>query len=160
MTFLGLGLGAGISAVVLLLVVALPVAWARGLAALATAALLWALGSVLFSGDRLERGFGAVYLVGGLLAGGVLALPRLLRRAGQEPVWVSLGSGLAAALLLVAAGVGMDMLLAVVWPVPDPRTGASIRAQISQGMSNGIVFAAPVLVVLLSVWAWRSRLPA
>lgn len=106
-------------------------------------ALLAVLGSVLFAGGSLERSFGAVYLVMGLLAGALLALPRLLRGAGHEPLWVSLGLGVAAVLLLIAAGVGVDALLGAVLPAPDPQSGESVKAQISQDLSNGLLIASP-----------------
>lgn len=160
MGILGLLLGAGISAGVLTVVTGLPLAWARGVAALAFVALLAVLGSVLFAGgSSLERSFGAVYLVMGLLAGALLALPRLLRGAGHEPLWVSLGLGVAAVLLLIAAGVGVDALLGAVLPAPDPQTGESVKAQISQGLSNGLLIASPVVLILLSWRAWRGRTP-
>lgn len=158
MGILGLLLGVGISAGVLTVVTGLPLAWARGVAALAFVALLAVLGSVLFAGgSSLERSFGAVYLVMGLLAGALLALPRLLRGAGHEPLWVSLGLGVAAVLLLIAAGVGVDALLGAVLPAPDPQTGESVKAQISQGLSNGLLIASPVVLILLSWRAWRGR---
>lgn len=144
MGILGLLLGAGISAGVLTVVTRLPLAWARGVAALAFVALLAVLGSVLFAGGSLERSFGAVYLVMGLLAGALLALPRLLRGAGHEPLWVSLG-------------VGVDALLGAVLPAPDPQSGESVKAQISQGLSNGLLIASPVVLILLAWRAWRGR---
>ncbi|QLG11395.1 hypothetical protein HLB42_11840 [Deinococcus sp. D7000] len=157
MGILGLLLGAGISAGVLTVVTRLPLAWARGVAALAFLALLAVLGSVLFAGGSLERSFGAVYLVMGLLAGALLALPRLLRGAGHEPLWVSLGLGVAAVLLLIAAGVGVDALLGAVLPAPDPQSGESVKAQISQDLSNGLLIASPVVLILLAWRAWRGR---
>lgn len=157
MGILGLLLGAGVSVAVLLMMTALPLTPARGVAVLAFVALLVVLGSILFSGGSLERSFGVVYLVMGLLAGAVLALPRLLRYASLEPVWVSLGLGVAAVLLLIAVGTGVDALLGMILPPPDPQTGISVKAQISQGLSNGILIAAPVVLVVLSWLAWRQR---
>ncbi len=157
MAILGLLLGAGVSVGVLLVVTALPLAWARGVAALAFVALLAALGSIVFASNSLERSFGAVYLAVGLLAGVGLALPRLLRWTGQEPVWVSLGLGMAATLLLIAVGVGVDTLLGALLPPPDAQTGVSVKAQISQGLSNGILIASPVVLILLAWLAWRGR---
>lgn len=159
MGILGLLLGAGVSVGVLLAMTALPLVWARGVAALAFVALLAVLGSVLFASDSMGRSFGAVYLAVGLLAGAVMALPRLLRYAGQEPVWISLGLGLAAVLLLIAAGLGVDTVLGAALPPPDPQTGISVKAQISQGLSNGLLIASPLVLIVLSLLAWRGRTP-
>ncbi len=157
MGILGLLLGAGVSVGVLLGVMALPLAWARAVAALASVVLLGVLVSVLLTDGSLERSFGAIYLVMGLLAGVVLALPRLLRYAGQEPVWVSLGLGAAATLLLIAVSVAVDTLLGALLPAPDPQTGASVKAQISQGLSSGVLLASPVVLAVLSWLTWRGR---
>ncbi len=160
MGILGLLLGAGVSVGVLLAMTALPVAWARGVAAVVSLALLAVLGSVLFASDSMGRSFGAVYLVVGLVAGAVLALPRLLRYAGQEPVWISLGLGVASVLLLIGVGVGVDSLLGAVLPQePDPASGEYLKGVISHGLSNGLLIASPVVVVVLAWLAWRRRMP-
>ncbi|CAM3834876.1 hypothetical protein [Deinococcus frigens] len=157
MEILGLLLGAGVSAAVLLVLTALPLAWARGVAVLAALAVIFVLGSVVFAGGSLERSFGAVYLALGLLAAVVLSLPRLLQFAGLEPVWVSLSLGVAAVLLLIAAGVGLDALLGALLPPPDPQSGSSVRAQVSQGLSNGMLISSPVVLAVLSWRAWRGH---
>ncbi len=158
MGILGLLLGAGVSVGVLLSVMALPPGWARGVA-VAALMLAFLLGSVLFRGDSLERSFGAVYLAMGVLAAVVLALPHLLRSVGHGPIWVSLGLGVAALLSLIVAGVGVDALLGVLLPPPESQTGIYIKGQISQGLSNGILLASPVMVVILAWLAWRGRTP-
>ncbi|GGO18382.1 hypothetical protein [Deinococcus humi] len=158
MAILGLLLGAGVSAGVLL-VTALPLGWARGVAVLASVALLAVVGSIVFASNSLERSFGAVYLAVGLLAGVVLALTRLLRWVGQEPVWISLGLGMAATLLLIAVGVGVDTLLGALLPSSDTQTWFSIKSQISQNLSNGILIASPVVLIILSWLSWRGRMP-
>ncbi|MDV6376125.1 hypothetical protein [Deinococcus arenicola] len=158
MGILWLLLGASVTVCVLLFVLALPLAWARGAAVLAVLALIAVLGSILFAPGSLERGFGAVYLILGLLAAVVLSLPRLLKYAGLEPVWVGLGLGMVATLLLIGVGMGVDATLKALLPPPDPQTGISVKAQILQGLSNGILFAAPVVVVVLSWLGWRGRI--
>lgn len=157
MGILGLLLGAGVAVGVLAAVTALPLAWARGVAAVAFVALLAVLASLVLTDDAMERSFGVVYLAVGVVVSAALALPRLLRWAGQEPVWVGLGLGVAATLLLIAAGLAVDTLLSALWPAPDPQTGASVKAQLSQGLSNGMLLASPVALAALSWRAWRGR---
>ncbi|GGM07552.1 hypothetical protein [Deinococcus aerophilus] len=152
---LGVLIGAAMAVAVLLPSVALPRLWARGLAVLGFGTLL-VVGAVVLSGDRMERSFGLVYLAGSVLAAGVLALPRRLRWAAWEPLWVSLGLGLAALALLIAGGVGLAALLSVVWS-SGPQADVSIRTGVAQGVSNGVLLTAPPTVLVLSLWGWRNR---
>lgn len=157
MGILGLLLGAGVTVAVLFFMTTLPLAWARSVAILAALALIVVLFSILFATGNLERSFGTVYLTLSVLAAVILSLPRLLKCVGLEPVWVSLGLGVAALLVLIGVSIGVYAVLEALLP-PDTQTGILVKTQVSQGIINGVLLAAPVVLIVLAWLAWRQRM--
>lgn len=160
---LGLALGAGLCLAIVLGALALPLAWARWAAAIGPVWLLWMVISTPDISRPDEIGMTAWAVLGLIFLGGLgMALPRLLRYAGQQPVWVSLGMGLttvAALALVAAAAAGLASRL-----IFDPVTGAydkmaaeAVPYWIVGSVSNGVNFAAPVVLVVACMLAWTSR---
>ncbi|PTA68283.1 hypothetical protein [Deinococcus arcticus] len=100
----------------------------------------------LLTADRFSRSFGLAYLMAGLVATGVAALPRALAAGGASPgrelTALGLGMALVAGLLLV--GVELDRLLAALLP-------GETKAQISAGLPGGLLVGA-LLGLIAGFW--------